>query len=72
VTDDRRRAIHASGRIVERETGDVLATADGVFIAVPPAQLAALKARYRLRPGGGETSDPSAAASSGGRLAEPA
>jgi acyl-coenzyme A thioesterase PaaI-like protein len=49
VTADRRRTFHTSGRIVDRETGDVLATADGVFVAVPADQLAALKARYRLR-----------------------
>ncbi|HSL96952.1 MAG TPA: PaaI family thioesterase [Candidatus Deferrimicrobiaceae bacterium] len=49
VTDDRRRTIHTSGRIVDGESGEVLATADGVFMSVPPDQLAALKARYRLR-----------------------
>lgn len=49
VTDERRRAIHTSGRIMDGETGEVLATADGVFMSVPADQLAALKARYRLR-----------------------
>jgi acyl-coenzyme A thioesterase PaaI-like protein len=47
VTDDRRRAIHTAGRIIDRASGEVLATADGVFMAVPAEQLAALKARYR-------------------------
>lgn len=55
VTDERRRAIHTAGRILDAETGEVLATADGVFMAVPPDQLAALKARYRLR--GDESAD---------------
>jgi acyl-coenzyme A thioesterase PaaI-like protein len=59
VTDDRRRTIHTSGRIVDGETGEVLATADGVFMSVPADQLAALKARYRLRrDGDGEASPP--------------
>ncbi len=49
VTDDRRRVIHTSGQIVDLETGQLLASADGVFMAVPSEQLAALKARYRLR-----------------------
>jgi acyl-coenzyme A thioesterase PaaI-like protein len=52
VTDDRRRTIHTAGRVIDRETGAVLATGEGVFMAVPPHQLERLKARYRLRPTG--------------------
>jgi len=52
VTDDRRRTIHTAGRVIDRETGAVLATGEGVFMAVPPDQLERLKARYRLRPAG--------------------
>lgn len=50
VTEDRRRTFRTAGRIVDRETGEVLATGEGAFVAAPPDQLAALKARYRLRP----------------------
>ncbi len=49
VTGERRRAIHTAGRIIDRASGDELATAEGVFMAVPADQLQALKARYRLR-----------------------
>lgn len=52
VTEDRRRTFRTAGRIVDRETGEVLATGEGAFVAAPPDQLAALKARYRLRPAG--------------------
>jgi len=52
VTDDRRRTIHTAGRVIDRETGTVLATGEGVFMAAPPDQLERLKARYRLRPSG--------------------
>jgi acyl-coenzyme A thioesterase PaaI-like protein len=66
VTDDRRRTIHTSGQIKDQETGAILATADGVFMAVPADQLAALKARYRLR------RDPGAEAVPPGPPMEPA
>ena len=66
VTDDRRRTIHTSGHIKDQETGAILATADGVFMAVPADQLAALKARYRLR------RDPGAEAVPPGPPTEPA
>ena len=52
VTHDRRRMIHTAGHVLDGNTGRVLATAEGAFIAVPPDQLATLKARYRLRPAG--------------------
>jgi acyl-coenzyme A thioesterase PaaI-like protein len=52
VTEDRRRTFRTAGRILDRETGVVLASGEGAFVAAPPDQLAALKARYRLRPAG--------------------
>jgi acyl-coenzyme A thioesterase PaaI-like protein len=63
VTEDRRRTFRTAGRILDRETGEVLAKGEGAFVAAPPEQLAALKARYRLRPAGdrpgrGETRRP--------------
>lgn len=50
VTKDRRRTFHTAGRVLAVRTGEVLATADGVFMAAPPERLAELKSRYRLRP----------------------
>ena len=52
VTEDRRRTFRTASRVLDRETGEVLATGEGAFVAAPPDQLAALKARYRLRPAG--------------------
>jgi acyl-coenzyme A thioesterase PaaI-like protein len=49
VTEDRRRTIHAAGRVVDAETGTELATGEGVFMAAPPDELERLRARYRLR-----------------------
>jgi acyl-coenzyme A thioesterase PaaI-like protein len=52
VTEDRRRSFRTASRILDLESGEVLATGEGAFVAAPPDQLAALKARYRLRPAG--------------------
>ncbi len=49
VVDARRRTIRTEGRVLDAATGDVLATGEGTFMAVPPDQLEILKARYRLR-----------------------
>ena len=43
------RAVRAEGRVVEGATGEVLATAESTFVAVPPAELERLKARYGMR-----------------------
>ena len=66
VTEDRRRTFRTAGRILDRETGEVLATGEGAFVAAPPDQLAALKARYRLRPAGGRPGRIETAATPGG------
>jgi len=52
VTEDRRRTFHTASRLLDRGSGEVLATGEGVFMAAPPDRLAELKARYRLRPDG--------------------
>jgi acyl-coenzyme A thioesterase PaaI-like protein len=44
-----RRAARTEGKVVDATTGDVLATAEGTFMALPPDQLARLKARYGMR-----------------------
>ena len=50
VTEATRRLFRTAGRILDGETGEVLATSEGTYMAVPPERLAELKARYRLRP----------------------
>jgi uncharacterized protein (TIGR00369 family) len=49
VVDERRRAIRTAGRVTNSADGEVLATAEGTFIAVPDEQLERLKARYGMR-----------------------
>lgn len=49
VIQQDRRAVRAEGRVLDAETGEVLATGESTFIAVPADQLERLKARYGLR-----------------------
>ena len=49
VVQQDRRAVKAEGRLLDHATGETLATAESTFIAVPPAELARLKARYGMR-----------------------
>jgi uncharacterized protein (TIGR00369 family) len=49
VVQQDRRAVRAEGRIIALGSGDVLATGESTFIAVPPDQLERLKARYGMR-----------------------
>jgi uncharacterized protein (TIGR00369 family) len=46
VVEARRRLVTASGRIVDRATGELLATSVGTYVAAPDARKAELKARY--------------------------
>jgi acyl-coenzyme A thioesterase PaaI-like protein len=50
VTEDRRRLFRTAGTLLDAETGETLAAGEATFVSAPPDQLAALKARYRLRP----------------------
>jgi uncharacterized protein (TIGR00369 family) len=52
VVEDKRRTIRTEGRVLDAATLEVLASAEGTFMAAPPDQLEILKARYRLRPTG--------------------
>jgi hypothetical protein len=36
--------------MVDAESGEVMATGEGTYVAAPPERLAELQARYRLRP----------------------
>jgi acyl-coenzyme A thioesterase PaaI-like protein len=49
VVQQDRRAVRAEGRVLDRVTGNVLATGESTFIAVPDDQLERLKARYGMR-----------------------
>lgn len=50
VTGVTRRFFRTEGRILDAETGEVLASSEGTYVAAPPERLAELKARYQLRP----------------------
>lgn len=45
----RRRLLTLTGRLLDPATGDVYATAEGLYVAAPEAQREALKARYGFR-----------------------
>ena len=49
VVQEDRRAVRTAGKVLDATTGEVLATGEGTFIAVPPAQLERLQARYGMR-----------------------
>lgn len=49
VVETHRRASRTEGKIIDPASGEVLATAEGTFMALPPEQLAQLKARYGMR-----------------------
>lgn len=49
VVEEHRRAIRTAGRVFDPATGEVFATAEGTFMALPAAELDRLKARYGMR-----------------------
>jgi len=49
VVDENRRAHRAEGRILDVATGEVLASGESTFVAVPPDEVERLKARYGMR-----------------------
>jgi uncharacterized protein (TIGR00369 family) len=49
VVEQRRRVLATSGRLIDAETGDLLATAEGVYVSAPEERKSELKARYRFR-----------------------
>ena len=50
ITRSRRRIIDTEARLVAGATGELLATATGVYVAADEARKAELRARYRFRP----------------------
>ena len=49
VIEMHRRASRTGGRVIDPTSGEVLATAEGTFMALPDDQLARLQARYGMR-----------------------
>ena len=49
IVRQRRRLVTTAGRLLDPATGEVLATADGLYLAAPDAERAALKDRYGFR-----------------------
>jgi uncharacterized protein (TIGR00369 family) len=49
VVDENRRAHRAEGRVLDVATGEVLASGESTFVAVPPDEVERLKARYGMR-----------------------
>ena len=49
LVERRKRLLTMTARLLDVETGVVLATADALYVAAPQAQLAELKARYAFR-----------------------
>ena len=49
VVDENRRAHRAEGRVVDAESGEILAIGESTFVAVPPNEVERLKARYGMR-----------------------
>jgi len=49
VVNENRRAHRAEGRVLDATTGEVLASAESTFVAVPPSEVERLKARYGMR-----------------------
>ncbi len=49
LVERRRRLLTLTGRLLDADTGEVLATAEALYVAAPQAQLDELKARYQFR-----------------------
>ena len=49
LVERRKRLLTMTARLLDADTGVVLATADALYVAAPAAQLAELKARYAFR-----------------------
>ncbi len=49
LVERRRRLLTLTGRLVDADTGEVLATAEALYVAAPEARRQELKARYGFR-----------------------
>ena len=49
ITESRRRIVTTAGRIVDRTSGELLATGEATFVAAPEDRKAELKERYGYR-----------------------
>jgi len=57
VVDENRRAHRTAGQVLDVTSGEVLATGEATFMAVPPEEVDRLKARYGMRRLGDEVSE---------------
>ena len=55
VVEEGRRAVKAAGHVLDAATGEVLATGESTFVAVPTEELERLQARYGMRRVGPQT-----------------
>jgi len=70
VVHQGRRAVRTAGHVVDPRDGELLATAEGLFVAVPDDQLERLKTRYgmqRVVTGAANTTGSGDASDAGGR-----
>jgi uncharacterized protein (TIGR00369 family) len=58
VVQSGRRLYRTTGTIVDAETGETLAAAEGTYVAAAADRLAELQARYQLRPADDQVIDP--------------
>ena len=49
LVEQRRRVMTTSGRLFDADSGEVIATADGLYVAAPAERRRELKERYRFR-----------------------
>ena len=49
ITDRRRLRYETAARVVDRETGELLAEATGTYVAAPPSRARELRERYGIR-----------------------
>ena len=70
LVERRRRLLTTRAQLIDAETGELLATADALYVAAPPDRKQALKDRYKFRliPDPAEPSDPAPVATGDARV----
>lgn len=65
VVNANRRLLRTSARLRDADSGELLAGAEGTYVAAPPDRLAELQARYRMRPADDQAEIPELVADAG-------